>query len=565
MVDDPRPLAPHITVESLRKQAKRWLKDLTAGDADAAARFRQFFPHNTSPTLRSVQQALARELDRSSWAALRQELDDRTRSHDDRVRLFLEKSAIRYMTAPGTAERNNYEPDRPTRGAYAARLLARHPEIAHDSIHTAVAAGDVDAVRAFLARNPSAADLRGGPDNWTPLLRLAYTRLPLDAPSFHGVEIARLLLDHGASPNASWTSSGNAFTVITGVLGGGEHNQPAHPQADALARLLLARGADPFDNQALYNTSLGADDTAWLDLLWSESERRGLTDKWREPKQLGLDYLLGNAVPEHRSRVAWLLAHGADANAVNAYSKAPVIKHAMLAGRQEIVDLLVQHGATVPSLALPEVFSAAVMRGDVEAVRRLTQEHPALLQRPDPIYLAAGRNDMRMVTLLLDRGVSPDITAGHNQRPLHTAASAGAVDVAALLLARGAEIDPIETRYNSTPIGAANFHNRPGMVALLAPRSRDIRGLCFAGCTARLRELLTLDPSLASRPSRGEPPLFALPDDDSAAVDVAELLLSFGADPRVTNARGLTPHQAAHRRGLEDASALIADTDNTDR
>ena len=70
---------------------------------------------------------------------------------------------------------------------------------------------------------------------------------------------------------------------------------------------------------------------------------------------------------------------------------------------------------------------------------------------------------------------------------------------------------------------------------------------------------MTQEPSLASRPSRGEPPLFALPDEEGAAVDVAELLLSFGADPRVRNAAGLTPAEAARRRGLEDAAALLAD------
>jgi ankyrin repeat protein len=130
-----------------------------------------------------------------------------------------------------------------------------------------------------------------------------------------------------------------------------------------------------------------------------------------------------------------------------------------------------------------------------------------------------------------------------------------------LLLSRGAEIDPVETRYNSTPLGAANFHNRPEVVRLLAPRSRDTRGLCFGGRTDRLRELLTEDAALASRPSRGEPPLFALPDDESAAVEVAELLLSFGADPRVRNANGLIPAEAARKRGLEDAAALLDDSD----
>jgi len=555
----PRHLVPHITIESLRKQAKRWLKDIEAGDADASARFRQVFPGAKAPTLREVQQALAREFDRPSWAALKQEIDDRARSHADRVRLFLEKSAIRYMTAPGTTQWNTYEPDRPARGVYAARLLLRHPEIARDSIHTAVAAGDVEAVRAFLARDPSVADQRGGPDNWTPLLRLAYTRLPVDAASINALDIARLLLDHGASPHTSWSDGGNAFTVLTGVIGGGEGSQPAHPQAEALTRLLLASGADPFDNQALYNTSLGPDDALWLDLLWNESQRRGDTSKWRQPTLLGLDYLLGNAVPHQPARAVWLLAHGANANALNAYSKQPVVKHALLAGRQDVVDLLVRHGATVPALQLAEIFCAAVMRGDVEEVRRLAGQHPALLHVPDPIYLAAGRNDVQVVTLLLDLGVSPDISAGHNQRPLHTAAAAGAVDVAALLLTRGAEVDAIETRYKSTPIGAANFHSRRKVVALLAPHSRDIRGLCFGGCTDRLRELMAQDPSLASLSSRGAPPLFALPDEESGAVDVAELLLSFGADARVRNAEGLTPAEAARRRGLEDAAALLAD------
>ena len=46
---------------------------------------------------------------------------------------------------------------------------------------------------------------------------------------------------------------------------------------------------------------------------------------------------------------------------------------------------------------------------------------------------------------------------------------------------------------------------------------------------------------------------------------LAALLLSFGADTRVTNADGLTPHEAALRRGLEEAAALIADSGSADR
>jgi len=100
------------------------------------------------------------------------------------------------------------------------------------------------------------------------------------------------------------------------VIGGGAGNQSAHPVAEAFARLLIARGADPFAPQALYNTSLSPDSTCWLDLLWSESVRRGETHKWTgpAPHELGgekipsaLAYLLGNAVPNHIKRTRWLL------------------------------------------------------------------------------------------------------------------------------------------------------------------------------------------------------------------------------------------------------------------
>lgn len=556
-----RELTPRTTIESLRKQAKRWLKDIGAGVAGAETRFREVCPGTAPPRLREVQQALAREFGQASWASLKQQIEDRARSHADRVRLFLEKSAIRYSTAPGTTQWNTYEPDRPARGAYAAKLLATYPEIAGDSLHTAVASGDVETVRSFLEKDPSLADQPGGPDGWTPLLRLVYTRCPVAAAAENAVAIARLLLDAGASPNAAWSDGANGFTVLTGVIGGGEGGQPAHPQAEALARLLLERGADAMDGQALYNTSLGEDDTSWLDLLWAECEQRGETARWNgKVNELGappLEYLLGNAVPRHPKRAAWLLARGAKGAARNSYSKEPVVKHAMLAGQRELVDLLVRHGATLPTLTTLEAFCAAAMQGNIAEAKQLASDHPSVLASAHPMMIAVGRNEARVVQLLLDLGVSPDVSFGHNLRPLHNAADANAVEVAKVLLDRGAEIDPVEQRYNSTPLGHATFHGRSEMVALLAPRSRDIRGLCFSGQIERLRELLAREPHLANAPSRGEPPLFALPDDEGAAVDVAELLLSFGADPKAHNAAGETPAAVARKRGLEDAAALL--------
>jgi ankyrin repeat protein len=559
-----RTLSPKSNLDALRKEAKRWMKAIEASDVDAIARYAALAdtPSET-PKLREVQQALARDYGFSSWAALKQEIDDRARTHAERVSLFLEKSANRYSTDPGTQKWGGYERDDAYRGVVAARLLARHPEIARDSIHTAVVAGDVETVRGFLARDPKLVDDRSWLDRWTPLLRLGYARLPTDAARTNAIEIARLLLDAGADPNARWSDGENGFSVLTGVIGGGEGGQSPHPQAEAFARLLIERGADPLDGQALYNTSLGADDTFWLELMWSECEKRGQAERWSKPvHELGrppLEYLIGNAVPRHPKRVAWLLAHGARADAVNAYSKQPVVEHAAMAGQQELVELLVQHGAQRPTLTDGQRFVAAAMQGDADAMRRLAAEHPELLRDPHAMFATLPEDRADVATLLLDLGMSPDIGDGMNFRALHFSTHwSGAIEVAKVLIAHGAEIDPIERRYNSTPLGHATFQRRPAMIALIAPLSRDVHSLCWSGSTARLRELLAAEPALANAPTRnGALPLFCLPDEDEPAMEVAELLLAHGADPSVKNAEGLTPAEVARKRGLEEAAELL--------
>jgi ankyrin repeat protein len=163
-----------------------------------------------------------------------------------------------------------------------------------------------------------------------------------------------------------------------------------------------------------------------------------------------------------------------------------------------------------------------------------------------------------LAELLINLGMSPNVADDYGFSALHFTTHSGAADIASLLIARGADVDAIERRYHSTPLGHAHYQGRPEMVAVIAPFSRDIRGLCLVGAVDRLKALLAADRSLASADSRGgEPPLFALPDDDDRAVDVAELLLAHGANPSVKNAAGLTPAQAAQKRGLDEAAAAI--------
>ena len=98
------------------------------------------------------------------------------------------------------------------------------------------------------------------------------------------------------------------------------------------------------------------------------------------------------------------------------------------------------------------------------------------------------------------------------------------------------------------------------MIKLLSPYSRNFRGLCSAGAVDRLRQLLTEEPDRANREDRpGEPALFCLPGEDERAVEISELLLSFGADPTFRNPLGQTPAEVARRRGLDDTAALLED------
>ncbi|WID98060.1 hypothetical protein QO058_07410 [Bosea vestrisii] len=566
MSDVTRELTPRSTLETIRRQAKRWLKEIEAGDGEAIARFRELIPnHAGAPKLREVQHALARDYGLTSWAVLKQELAVReaaARGHAALVELFLEKSALRYGVRPGTQSWGEYEADRPARGALAQRLLERHPEIAGDSIHTAIAAHDLDAVRDFLGRDTMLADKPSDFDGWTPLVRLAFTRLPNEALSRNAVAIARLLLDHGADPNALFSDGSNHFTPLTGVIGGGEGNQPPHPQAEALARLLIARGADPLYGQALYNSSLGADEVFWLDLLWSETEKRGEGARWREPvRELPappLDYLLGNAVPRQPKRAAWLLAHGARAQALNAYSKQSLVKQAMLDGRSDLVRLLVDNGASPVELSGQEAFTAAVARGDEAEARRLLDGNPDFLINPAPLLVAIRQSKPETAALALRLGVSPDAQTRDGVRALHEAAGSDAIEIVALLVEAGAAIDPIERRYGSTPLGWARHQGASAAQIYLASRSHDIEALCQAGEIERLETLFAEAPVLANASARsGEPPLFCLPDDDTSACDLVEFLLAAGSDPKARNKQGLTPAQAARKRGLLDTAARL--------
>src|SRR4030095_8747517 len=113
-----RQLTPQSSLENLKREAKRWLKALRAGDRDARARLeRSLSTAPPEPTLRDVQHALAREHGLPGWSALTRALEDlhmhRGVSRDDAL------AALLAAADGGDAAR-------------VAAILDRHPDVVNE-------------------------------------------------------------------------------------------------------------------------------------------------------------------------------------------------------------------------------------------------------------------------------------------------------------------------------------------------------------------------------------------------------------------------------------------------
>jgi len=272
----------------------------------------------------------------------------------------------------------------------------------------------------------------------------------------------------------------------------------------------------------------------------------------------GARWMLNIAVRDNNMELAeWSLAHGANPNAgpprSNLMLQRPLYEGALLSGNTEMADLLLRYGATPPATPLDglDAFSAAALRLDASEVRRLAAQHPEYLKAPGPMLTAARLDRVDVVRLLLDVGMSPDVGTDKGERGLHAAAYANALGTAKLLLERGAAVDPVNTEWDSTPLGAAAYAQHPQMIDLLARVSRDVWNLVPTGNVERLRELFRTEPDLAKIAGGGHTPLMWLPSDDEArALQVAELLLEHGADPTLINNDGESAADRAVKLGM---------------
>ena len=374
-----------------------------------------------------------------------------------------------------------YSDDGPDRRSRAVGILATRPGLAQESLCAAAALGDLPAARAHLASDPDAARREDGPFAWEPLLYLAYSRVPQS----DAVAVARLLLDAGADPNAGylWDGLPSPFTALTGAFGEGEDaaNQPRHPDEQELATLLLERGADPNDSQALYNRMFNPDDSH-LHLLFAHGLGKGDGGPWharlgtahQTPSRMLHDQLLFAASSARPSRVRLLLTHGVPAESDHRghplHRGRTPLELAMRAGDEESASLLRAAGATPVTLDEAETFLAAALRGE--------DTHPSadVLARaksldPDAVNRATELSRPTAIRLLRAHGF-PTGTA------LHTAAFLGDRALVDLLLDLGADPTALDPHHESTPAAWARHNHHTALAEHLtqtAARHSDDR------------------------------------------------------------------------------------------
>ena len=365
----------------------------------------------------------------------------------------------------------------------AEAILARHPEVAANSIYTACVVADAAAVRNFLARDPASATAKGGPRGWDALTHLCFSRyLRLDrSRSGAFARTAHVLLEAGANANTGWVEMidhPNPRPVIEAAI----YGAAGIAQNAELTRLLIEYGADPNDEETPYHVAETYDNTVLTILLesgklngvslstlllrkcdWHDAEGvRLMLEHGADPNRLtgwGLT-ALHQAVRRDNSLqiIERLLDYGADPTLPNRDGRS-AIAIAARRGRADALDLFERRGIAI-KLNGVEALIAACARDDKEGIRSLTAAEPAVraevIARGGTLLAEfSGVGNLAGVRNLLDLGVS--ITALYQEgdgyfgiakmsTALHVAAWRAWPQVVKELIARGAAVDALDAQ-----------------------------------------------------------------------------------------------------------------------
>lgn len=294
-------------------------------------------------------------------------------------------------------------------------------------------------------------------------------RTPLHYSVFAGrIATTRRLLDAGADPSAAMTKPLGFHAGVVMPIGTTPLHLAARINSVPLLRMLLAAKANPTLADANGDTPLHV-----------------------------------AAMLSDTNCVALLLAVGAPLNRTNNHGLTP-LRTAVLSGAPGNVALLLRAGAK------PDIGSDGT----------------------SPVHVAAERNRIDVLPILLQHGLPPDAPDAHGYTPLLRAVSSRAFDALSWLYDRGANVNAADTNGNTAlhllmaqPDDRAHFMLQPGFWDTWKQRRLTRPGVI----ATTLRKLIQ---AKLLAPPRG--PVWT-------NVSLTAWLLDHGANPNATNRAGQTP------------------------
>jgi ankyrin repeat protein len=251
-----------------------------------------------------------------------------------------------------------------------------------------------------------------------------------------------------------WLESIGSGQKIRGTLSHQNPLRPPAPEAELKTDLadalttdmsILRPGGSPISNASRH-----LDQASLVQLLNDTASKSTINDR-DENGFTALHWAVSTPKKKAKGIVESLISHGAKVNA-KFYRVKPPLLLALEFATEEVIELLLQHGASVKAIAGLTPLAQALFSRRSERILSLLVDHGAnvsevVYQQP-PIWIAQRTN----LKFLLEQGADPNAKNPSGRVLLHEAAFYDEPDTINLLVDHGATVDTVQSRSGNTPL-----------------------------------------------------------------------------------------------------------------